>query len=174
MKKEHIDAIRTAAYKVRQFYTFDIYDIEDIEQEAFLIGMEAIRHWDGKRDLVTFLLFSMKNRLVNLINKHRSTNDIIKARKLAVEQAAPLDSIAEDKLPVSDEVVDIDNVLDMVDQIVPYGMRMDYLKMKENVYVPKARRDEIIEAIQIQLQTRKVASFLKLAVEHLKWSDDRI
>lgn len=160
MNEEHIQAIQEAAYKVRQFYTFDIFDVEDIEQEAFLIGMEALKHWDGKRDLVTFLLFSMKNRLVNLINKHRSTNELYKSRKLLMEQAAPLESVSEDSLPTYEENHEVDNLLDLIDQVVPYGMRLDYLRMKENLYVPKARREEIIEAIQHQLNTRKVSGFL--------------
>lgn len=46
--------------------TFGIYDIDDISQEIYILCLDALDRYDGKRNLYNFLFTHTKNRLKNL------------------------------------------------------------------------------------------------------------
>ena len=49
---------------------------------------------------------------------------------------------------LTEEKIDNEELNSFIDINLPASMRMDYLKMLDNVYIPKARKTEIIEKIQ--------------------------
>jgi len=52
---------KSLSYKFR----FGFYDNLDIEQESFILAMDALDRYDGKRPLENFLRVHIKNRLCN-------------------------------------------------------------------------------------------------------------
>ena len=52
-----------------------------------------------------------------------------------------------EKYSVSDEEVDSNYLLSNIDRLLPASMRLDYLKILDNVYVNKSRKEEINEKI---------------------------
>ena len=48
----------------------------------------------------------------------------------------------------TEEKIDNEELNSFIDINLPACMRMDYLKMLDNVYIPKVRKNEIIEKIQ--------------------------
>ena len=49
--------------------------------------------------------------------------------------------------------IDKDQIFTIIDQELPASMRLDYLKMQNDVYIPKSRREEIVEKIQEILES---------------------
>ena len=64
-EEEVIETIQKVVRRVSYNFKFAFYDVEDIEQEAFIIGMEALDRYDEKRPLENFLFVHIKNRLKN-------------------------------------------------------------------------------------------------------------
>lgn len=56
--------------KIAPKYVFGYFTVEDIEQEAFILGMEGFKSYDGERSLYNFLYTHIKNRLGNIKRKH--------------------------------------------------------------------------------------------------------
>lgn len=150
---EHLKIIQKAAYKVRKFYTFDIYDMEDIEQEAVLIGLSIYKKWDGERDLESFMVFSMKNRLINLIKSNKCYANELPRRTDGITDS----QLYEGEFPI----VDAAELLRRIEESVPYTMRLDFLRMKDGITIPKVRRDEIIDTIRTNMNTARVVLFLE-------------
>jgi len=132
-------------------YTFYGYSIDDIKQESYIICIEALERYDEKRPLENFLSSNLSNRLKNFIrdNYFLSTTD---SERVKVIQPAQLDYEEKlidsfEKYSVRDEDVDSSYLLENIDRLLPASMRMDYLKILDNVYVNKNRKTEINEKI---------------------------
>lgn len=66
MTEEEVIAIITKiAKKLSYKFTFGFYSREDIQQEAFIIGMDGLEGHDGIRPLENFLWRHIHNRLCN-------------------------------------------------------------------------------------------------------------
>lgn len=66
-RPEELDGVvKKIIKKIADKYTFGIYEEEDIGQEIWLMCLDAIDRWDGKRSLYNFLLTHCKNRLRSL------------------------------------------------------------------------------------------------------------
>jgi len=57
--------INKVAKRLAKKFTFGYYDVEDIEQQARLIGLEGLASYDNKRPLENYLQVHIKNRLCN-------------------------------------------------------------------------------------------------------------
>lgn len=63
---EIIPIIQKISKKLAKKFKFGSYEHEDIEQEAFIYGLEGYEKWDQTRPLANFLWVHIKNRLCNL------------------------------------------------------------------------------------------------------------
>lgn len=64
-EEEQLVVVRKIARTLAPKYVFDCYGRDDIEQEAILMGLEAIPRWDSSRPLENFLYTHINNRLKN-------------------------------------------------------------------------------------------------------------
>jgi DNA-directed RNA polymerase specialized sigma24 family protein len=168
-----LDVINKVVNSLAPKFKFGFYDIEDIKQEAFIIAIEGLERYEEDKPLENFLFVHVRNRLItfkrdNYIRKNyvckicsNKNPNCENCHKRQIKQNAkqflmePLDiySINDENEPSVHDTDDIINTLTineytvLIDRHLPMSLRMDYIKMKSNVYVSKQRRIEIEEEI---------------------------
>jgi hypothetical protein len=165
---EIIDGVSTS---LARKYTFGIYAVEDIKQEAFIISLEAIKKFNGSVPLGVFLRKHLNNRLKDFKrdNSFRINHKCKKCDEFNNEcesccRAQQTQDIKKNILnPIDIEIIsneqatyyegsliDTLEMIEIVDKInlyLPVEYREDYLRIKENLYVPKSRKEEIEKII---------------------------
>ena len=150
-EQQVIDQINIVCDRISPRYTFYGYTVDDIKQESFIICMEALNRYDGIRPLENFLSVNLSNRLKNFVrDNHFLSNENTERQK--VYQPAQLeyeDYIVdeENKLSISYDHIQKEEMVDAINKYLPANMRMDYLKMINDVYITKQRREEITNII---------------------------
>ena len=149
-----IDTIYSIAKKISHKYVFTSYQAEDIEQEAFLIGMECLSRYDQVRPLENFLYTHMNNRLKNFKRDNYYRHDHGNAQKVQDRKKSILEPLSFEylySLYDREEVVNqahAKEMLDLIDKELPSYMRKDYLKLKSNSFLLKKRKADIIAVIR--------------------------
>ena len=154
-EKQVIDTITKIAKRLAPKFVFAGYEVEDIEQEAFLIGVSGLKNYDPSRPLENFMFTHINNRLKtfkrdNYYRMDYGTNaQKIQERKKSLLEPVSLDSIyAIYKInEVGDEAY-LKEILDLIDQRLPPNLRGDYLKLQSNAPLSKPRKRNIIEVIE--------------------------
>lgn len=151
---EVVETILKISKKLAHKYTFASYEVEDIEQEAFLIGIAGLSKYDQERPLENFMYVHINNRLKTFKRdnyyrlEHGAAEKIQKSKKDILEpldihelyHIATGDSISED--------AELSEVLERIDEELPSSMRSDYLKLKNNATLPKSRKAKVVSFIQ--------------------------
>lgn len=156
-REQVVEIIQKVCERSAPKYTFYGYDAKDMIQEANIICIEALERYDEKRPLENFLAANLSNRLKNFIrdNHFVACSDENRAK---VYQPAQLDNDnsvqhwIDIRLHWLDQI-DKNQIFNIIDKEVPASMRLDYLKMQNDVYIPKSRREEIVEKIQEILES---------------------
>ena len=147
-EQQVVDQINIVVNRISARYTFHGYEVEDIKQEAFIICMDALDRYDPSRPLENFLSVHLSNRLKNFVRDNFYTKGeddkkkILKPSSLSHEEFVPLEEKNED------DSIDAKAMQKTIDLKLPSDYRADYLKMINDVYVPKKRREEVIELIK--------------------------
>lgn len=143
--------IEVVVNRIAPKYTFNTYDVDDIKQEAFIICMDALERYDQKRPLENFLSVHLSNRLKNFVRDNYYTKDEEEKKRVLKPQYIT----NEDHLPYTNEYEDLleaKSIKDIIDKYLPSSHRSDYLKMINNVYIPKKKRDDLIILIKELLE----------------------
>lgn len=161
-EEQVLQTIQKVVYRTANKYKFGYYDYDDICQEGFIIAMEGLERYDGVRPLENFLAVHVSNRLKNFKRDNFCRQEAIpssgslafrnNSKKFLME---PLDIslIRDEKEPrmrTSDDFiydVETKEIINVIDKYLDVSMRSDYLRMLHEVYVPKHRREQIIETI---------------------------
>ena len=131
-------------------YTFYGYEVDDIKQEAFMICADALERYEEGRPLENFLAVHLSNRLKNFVRDHHfAQHEQEKAKVVMPGQLSNDNSIVSPKsLPAKPlERIDTEEIKKIIDIKLPAQYRADYLKIINDVYVPKSQREEVLEAI---------------------------
>ena len=159
-EQEVIDVIIKVSKRLSHKFTFGTYDKDDIEQEAFIHGIQGLEKYDEERPLENFLHVHISNRLHDLrrnkfyaISQNQQPSESIKKKRLLLEpiNIAHVRDHNESSMMYDDNMVNDHTISDMellIDLFLDTGMRNDYLKIKQEVYVTKGRREEIFAAIR--------------------------
>ena len=81
-EQEVVDTITKVSERLSNKYTFAFYTAEDIRQEAFILGMEALERYDEGKPLENFLFVHIGNRLKNFKRDNYFRHDEGKAEKV--------------------------------------------------------------------------------------------
>lgn len=151
-----VNQINTVVDRIAPKYAFYGYTTEDIKQEAFIICIEALNRYDPSKPLENFLSVNLSNRLKTFVRDNYFTGSTSEARKKLV-QPAQLEyenSIVDEmgKFSNSYEQIDMDSMTGIVDQYMPASIRMDYLKLINDVYISKQRREEVVDVVKQLLE----------------------
>lgn len=153
-EQEVIETITKVARKLAPKYVFASYEVEDIEQEAFLMGVEGLNRYDTNKPLENFMYTHINNRLKNFKRDNYYRFDYGNAQKIQDRKKSilePADITALYCVSVDDETVDnahLSEMLDLIDRTLPADLRSDYLKLRTNSPLPKGRKAIIIQAIE--------------------------
>ena len=151
-EEQVLDVMDTVVSRIAPRYTFYGYPIDDIKQESYIISIEGLERYDGVRPLENFLSVNLSNRLKNFVRDNFYIADANDDR-IRVLQPAQLeyeDSIVDEneKYSLDEEKIDKDEFNSFIDRYLPANMRLDYLKIINDIYISKVRKTEIIEKIE--------------------------
>jgi DNA-directed RNA polymerase specialized sigma24 family protein len=157
-EQEVVAVIKKVARSLAPKYTFAFYGTEDIEQEAFMMGMEALSRYDSNKPLENFLYTHIGNRLKNFKRDNYYRQDDgnaqkIQSRKKNLLDTAHIDSfgtIGDDDTSLDD--VHIREIKSLIDENLPTYMRADYLRMCAGISIPKSKKREIMNFIKELLE----------------------
>jgi len=147
--------ITKIAKRLAPKYVFSGYEVEDIEQEAFLIGVMGLEKYDPSRPLENFMYTHINNRLKTFKRDNYYRMDYgtsaqkIQDRKKSLIVPVSLDAIYS--IYSTDHTTNdahINEMLDLIDRKLPSQLRRDYLKLQANAPLPKGRKAYIIEVIE--------------------------
>jgi DNA-directed RNA polymerase specialized sigma24 family protein len=158
-------------------YTFGSYERDDIAQEARIICLKAldVRQYDPARPLENYLHVCVQKRLLNLFRDECHRNDppcrgchggdhcqdsdgSWKGRndsKASLAKAADPDDDRPSKVAEEPDLAgeaDLSELLALIDRELPIGLRPDYLRMRANEPIPKARRRKVEDAVRLILE----------------------
>ena len=172
MDQTTLKTIQKVCKRLARKYRFGFYDIEDIEQEAFIMALSALPKFNPDiSSLETFLYIHISNKLKTFKRDHYLRKDFVcsycgrkdpncehckrrewkHAAKKHLMEPIDIDNVncdAERNMYVNaDFLVDIElsEVLALINQGLDISLREDYLKMLEGITIPKHKR-EIIES----------------------------
>ena len=166
-ESEVLEVINKICDRYAYKFKFGYYTPDDIRQEAFIIALDALERYEEGRPLENFLAVHVKNRLNNFKrdkyyrqNKKKQDDKQEKLNNSKKFLMEPLDisnirDEKEDNMRVEDDfVIDFEQqeVLRIIDQNLDVSLRSDYLRIKDGVYVPKPRRKQIYEEIDMILR----------------------
>jgi len=157
-----VETIQKVVKRVAHKYKFGFYDYDDICQEGFLIAMEGLQRYDGDRPLENFLAVHVSNRLKNFKRDNFCRQQSIPSSGVQLERnntkrflMEPLDisnvrDENESNMRVDDNFVayiEQKEYMQIIDKELDVSMRSDYLRILHGVYVPKPRREQILNEI---------------------------
>lgn len=145
-EQEVLEKINLVVNRIAPKYTFHGYDSDDLKQEAFIICYEALERYDQKRPLENFLSVNLSNRLKNFIRDNNFTKSSEEKKKVLSPKQLIFDSLVCDD-SYKDEFSSKE-LIDIIDRNLPADMREDYLKLVNNIYIPKKRRLDIVGCIK--------------------------
>jgi len=135
-------------------FTFANYEEEDIAQEAFIIGMDAMDRYDEKRPLENFLSVHIKNRLMNFKRDNYYRPDEGKAEQIQqgkkkLLEAQSVDTI-QNFLTVAESSCSLESreLLEYIDNHLPANMRSDYLRFRNEQSLTKTKKAKLVEELR--------------------------
>jgi len=157
------ETIEKVANRYAYKFQFAYYTPEDIKQEAFIIAMEALDRYDGKRPLENFLAVHVKNRLNNFkrdnfYRQSKSEKSLSSNSKKHLMEPLDISNIrdeSERNMRVDDDfirAIEDKELFSLIDEHLNVSLRSDYLRILHNVYVSKPRREQIYSEIQLILR----------------------
>lgn len=154
-----VSTISKISSRLASKYTFPNYEADDISQEAFIIGMEALDRYDGVRPLENFLSIHIKNRLNNFKRDHYYRQDDGNAEQIQQNKKKLLDAGSIDEIRnfilaqnVSDNIEERE-LIDYIDLRLPANMRSDYLRFKNDQNLTKTKRNQLVACLKEIVET---------------------
>ncbi len=147
-EQEVVDQINIVVNRISARYTFHGYEVDDIKQEAFIICMDALDRYDQKRPLENFLSVHLSNRLKNFVRDNFYIKGEEEKKKILKPTSLPNDEFVKNDNYPNDDMIDAKTLQNIIDTKLSSEYRADYLKIINDVYVPKKRREEIIAIIK--------------------------
>ena len=153
-EQEVIDVITRVSKKLAPKFVFASYETEDIEQEAFLMGVEGLTRYDSSKPLENFMYAHINNRLKNFKRDNYYRFDYGNAQRIQDRKKnilEPIDITALYSVSTEDETVSnayMSEMIELIDRKLPAELRGDYLRLQTNTPLPKGRKAIIIQAIE--------------------------
>lgn len=173
-REEALPTIQKIANKLAPNYVFGYYDVDDIKQEAILMGLEALSRYDESRPLENFMRIHIKNRLITFKRdnfcrynhvcgycnnkssdcQHCKNHEKYRESKKNIIEPLDISNIDDESEPNMHDKFDLINEIIkkeinfLIDKYLPIEYRTDYLKVRDGVYVSKKRRNEIYEIVK--------------------------
>ena len=141
-QEEFDEVMSRICQRIKNKYFADGYTGEDLAQEAYIIAATVClpKYKVECGPLFNFLSISVDNRIQNIVR-----NKNFRAIKLNMTS---IDDVREDEIKINGITKTEQEFWDIIDANLPKEFRMDYLKFKRGIYLPKARRLAVIEELK--------------------------
>ncbi len=138
------------AKRVATKFTFPNYDVEDIVQEAYIMGMDALSRWDGVRPLENFLSVHIRRRLMNLKrDKYFRPNSKVQEEKKKLMDASPVEDIKNlIRASAESDNIEFRELLGYIDKHLPVGLRKDYIKLINDDILSRQAKNSLCEVLR--------------------------
>lgn len=141
-EQEFNDAIEVIMNRVRnKYYFLPFLSGDDLAQESYLIALDVVKSYSPEKGKLShFLSNAVKNRIKNVLRaaniRHIDCPDTLNEN---IEQ--PVEYVGNSKTTVSE-------FWELIEYNIPYSMRSDYIKYKNGVKIPIARKALILNKIR--------------------------
>lgn len=159
INQTNLEIVQKVSNKVAKKYVFGYYDLDDIKQEAMLIGIDAVENiWDGVRPLENFLSVHIPNRLKNFKRKNYCRLDIPATNSKRVASNESKKNLMEPMELFDFDLISEKNALDAMSnkelfesmtQNMGRFIRADYIRLINNVRIPKKRKLAVLDFIKV-------------------------
>lgn len=131
-------------------FIFAYWNLEDITQEAILMGMDALSRWDGNRPLENFIHIHIRNRLNTLRRDKYYRAEPGKAVGPQEAKKSLLNCKDIDTCPQPMKEVEIysfnEEMIEILERELPAKYRGDYLRaVGEGKLSPKKKSDLVYQ-----------------------------
>lgn len=149
-------------------FVFGYFGVEDLEQEGRLFGLDALSRYNPEKgaSLKTFLTTHIKNRFLTFrrdkyirtapknlspekleiwLKKHSVKRNLMDAMDIDDERNS--DAFANHDEDVASSLLNKE-LFKIVDRELPVEYRADYRCIVEDVKIPKARREKVLEILR--------------------------
>lgn len=152
-----VEIFETVVNRIAPKYACKNFELDDVKQEGFIICMKALEKYDESKPLENFLSVVLSRRFKNYLRDNQAFDrDSVKGR---IRHPAQLENehtiLDNQRLSMSVDHLDLKEITELVNREIPANMRMDYLKMLNEVPIPDGRRAEIQEYIHYLLEVHK-------------------
>lgn len=150
--------ITKVSQRLASKYTFPNYEEDDIAQEAFIIGMEAMNRYDEIRPLENFLSIHIKNRLKNFKRDNYYRPDEGKAEQIQngkkkLLEAGPIDDMRSFiSTKESSDSLEERELVEYIDINLPANMRSDFLRFKNGQSLTKTKKANLVNELRAILE----------------------
>lgn len=147
---EKYEIILKVVKRIANKHVFPHYGVEDIIQEGFIIGLEALKRYDNSRPLENFLAVHIRNRLLNLKrDKYYRPNSEIQERKKKLAEAACVEDIRTlIRASSLSEDIEFRELTSYIDSHLPSGLRADYRRFMSGAVLARKKRCGLIEVLK--------------------------
>jgi DNA-directed RNA polymerase specialized sigma24 family protein len=150
---EILETITNVAAKLAPKYTFGYYGVDDIRQEAIMMGYEALPRYDNKRPLENFIYVHINNRLKTFKRDNYFRINAGSAESIQQAKKNIMDPVSIEKVePLKDsELLDslhINEIRERINKHLPANLRKDYLRICSGAKVSKNTRQKIVDALK--------------------------
>jgi DNA-directed RNA polymerase specialized sigma24 family protein len=153
-EEQVVSAITLVSSRLASKYTFPNYGEDDISQEAFIIGMEALDRYDGVRPLENFLSIHIKNRLKNFKRDNYYRPDEGKAEEIQQGKKKLLEAGSIDDMrnfifqKEAADSLEERELVEYIDLYLPANMRGDYLRFKNEQTLTKTKKSHLLSELK--------------------------
>ena len=153
-----MSTIMLVSSRLANKFTFPNYEADDIAQEAFIIGVEAMNRYDGVRPLENFLSIHIKNRLKNFKRDNYYRPDQGKAQEIQNGKKKLLDASSIDSIKYlvvnseCSENLEERELYEYIDLYLPANMRSDFLRFKNDLPLTKTKKANLLNELRSILE----------------------
>lgn len=153
-QEQVVSTITRVSHRLASKFTFPNYEEDDIAQEAFIIGMDAMDRYDGVRPLENFLSIHIKNRLKNFKRDNYYRPDEGKAKEIQSGKKKLLDASSIDNIKYlvvnceCSEDLEERELYEYIDNHLPANMRSDFLRFKNDQSLTKTKKANLMAKLK--------------------------
>ena len=164
---EVLSVIDNVAHKLCSRFIFGYHSWEDIFQEARIIGLDGLERYNQESGpLENFLSVHIKNRLstfkrdnfIRMVPRGLSHDELREWRNKYAPKIFLMEPLDISNIDDSEESsmwttidfitdIEIGEILSLIDQYMDVGLRADYLRMLDDVDIPRHRKLKIEQFI---------------------------
>lgn len=153
-EQQTLETITRVAKRLAPKYVFGYYGQEDIEQEAILMGYDALKRYDGIRPLENFIYTHINNRLKTFKRDNYYRLNAGSAEPIQQAKKNIMDPISIEKVNPIKEYIDDEfkEARSYIDDFLPVCLRKDYLRMCAGVKISKPVKARVLAEIKSILE----------------------